>query len=250
MKKLTLLLAVLSLLAGACSRSYPSLEAAIRNGDRSAVIAMLAQPDAALQDVSLSHREQPVNVVVHGLEVAIVEGELQIARVLLEHVADVNVALPRGTGDKAWTTHFLSIAVYPAHHLRFDSDEAAEQYVETVRLLLDAGAKVRGSLAHACRLAGMRHEEPEWNARSQRALLEIIKLMCPHADLDARESGRSALRNAVGGGNLELAKILIGHGADVNEVPTAKEKPLLELARSKGHDEMATLLLQHGATDR
>ena len=45
---------------------------------------------------------------------------------------------------------------------------------------------------------------------------------------------------------MEMAKLLIAHGADVN-ARTSDAKTPLSLALEKGHHEMATLLREQGA---
>lgn len=52
-----------------------------------------------------------------------------------------------------------------------------------------------------------------------------------------------ALRWAANGGHLEMLRLLIGQGADVN----AKEGEALTRALGKGHEAAALLLLDHGA---
>jgi ankyrin repeat protein len=59
------------------------------------------------------------------------------------------------------------------------------------------------------------------------------------------ETGETALHLAAGEGHLEIVKLLLEHGADVN-AKTAYETAL-HLAAGEGHLEIVKLLLEHGA---
>lgn len=66
------------------------------------------------------------------------------------------------------------------------------------------------------------------------------------ADTKARYE-RTALSFAADRGFVEIAKLLIGHGADVNARDTYYQATALDLAVHNGHVDMVRLLLEHGA---
>ncbi|MGH9731018.1 MAG: ankyrin repeat domain-containing protein, partial [Candidatus Acidiferrales bacterium] len=60
-------------------------------------------------------------------------------------------------------------------------------------------------------------------------------------------AGHSPLHEAAAGGKLEIARLLLDHGADPNARTDDGQTPL-SMAESKGQTEPATLLRQRGAT--
>ncbi|MBN2432904.1 MAG: ankyrin repeat domain-containing protein, partial [Acidobacteria bacterium] len=105
------------------------------------------------------------------------------------------------------------------------------------RLLLERGADVRKWRVEFLKLA----------CEGQAAAIvgELVEL---GADVNATLSpwDRTPLMSAAGGGNLEIADILLARGADVNAWNKERVTPLL-LAIEGGHTAMAERLLAHGA---
>lgn len=112
-----------------------------------------------------------------------------------------------------------------------------------VRLLLDAGANA--------------------NARSQisgntalflaayRGRMDVVKLLVEHgADVNAKDDGDSTpLQDAAWSGQTEVVRYLLEQGAE----PDAKDgfgRSALDLAIEGGHTEIATILEEAGATTR
>lgn len=83
---------------------------------------------------------------------------------------------------------------------------------------------------------------------------EIVKLLLdkgsnpdvPSQDEESGFKGETALLQAASWGRLEIAKILIKHGANVNAKAAWGAVPLHDAARM-GNVEVARLLLEHGA---
>ena len=64
----------------------------------------------------------------------------------------------------------------------------------------------------------------------------------------AKWEGSAALQLAAKKGRVECVKLLVRHGADVNEIVTrVEEKSALKLAEEKGADGVASVLREHGA---
>ncbi len=69
-------------------------------------------------------------------------------------------------------------------------------------------------------------------------------------DGGARWEGSAALQLAAGRGRVECVKVLVGAGADVNEiVGRVEEKSALRLAEEKGCEEVVRILKARGAKE-
>jgi ankyrin repeat protein len=65
--------------------------------------------------------------------------------------------------------------------------------------------------------------------------------------VNARQAGDFPLHGAAQNGQLEMVKLLLAHGADVNA--NASGKTPLAIVFEKGHHEVASLLRQHGGKE-
>ena len=68
------------------------------------------------------------------------------------------------------------------------------------------------------------------------------------ADVHARSLGQTSLHIAAGKGYLELAQLLLDHGADINALATVRGASVtpLALAEQSKQEKMAALLKQRG----
>lgn len=66
-----------------------------------------------------------------------------------------------------------------------------------------------------------------------------------HSNKQLRTSSESPLLLAAWRGHSELVKLLLHHGADINEVNSMDYNPLMQAAR-EGHIEIVVLLLNRG----
>jgi ankyrin repeat protein len=95
---------------------------------------------------------------------------------------------------------------------------------------------------------GFYENETPLHVASGRRHVDVAQLLLEHgADTKAVDSGKSTpLLRASQGGYVELARILLEHGADTEIRDFKKHTPLL-LASKDGHVELSRTLLEHGA---
>ncbi len=110
------------------------------------------------------------------------------------------------------------------------------------RLLVESGAQINSPSKNTQRVM------PLHSAAASRSL-EIARLLLEHgADPDALQEGDfTPLHEAAANGQLELVRLLLAHGADIN----LSQKPgqtAIAFAQKAGHQEVAEFLLSHGAT--
>ena len=107
---------------------------------------------------------------------------------------------------------------------------------QAVQVLLDAGADVNLASRESMKVT------PLASASAARQL-DIARLLIAHgADVNARASGDfTPLHEAAAGGKLDFARLLIEHGADVNAKTTDCKTPL-DYAREHNQRDMVDLL--------
>jgi ankyrin repeat protein len=113
---------------------------------------------------------------------------------------------------------------------------------EAVRVLLDQGAQAGARSTNAMRNTAL-------HAAAAGRALEVAKLLIAHgADAAATQHGGwTPLHAAAQNGDLEFARALINAGADVNVRAENQQRPL-DLALTKGQQAMVDLLESHGAS--
>ena len=111
-------------------------------------------------------------------------------------------------------------------------------------MLVAGGARVNQAAKNSMKVM------PLHSAVSSRQL-EIARLLIEHgADVNARQQGGvTALHGTAAHGQIELAKLLLSHGADVN-AKMEDGSTALDLAVKNNQTEMADLLRKHSAAAR
>jgi len=222
------------------------------------------------------------------LHIAAKRGEMDLARLLIEHGADVNARIEQQ--DKAGITP-LHVAVEAGHKdlARFliakGADVNADAHADgrpidtaaydgdkdMVELLISNGAKItrddgRGSVLYRAVSGGHRDiavllilKGADVNQKDilfGRTPLHLAwhtstaeLLIAEGADVNAKDkSGQRPLHRMALGNRKDVAELLIARGAEVNAKDNEGKNPLA-LAKEKGHEEIVALLRAHGADE-
>jgi ankyrin repeat protein len=181
---------------------------------------------------TLLHRYGAV-VDVHGrweytpLHVLHLSGDVDIARWLLDHGADVN-----SRNDVLWTPLYVAASF----SLHLGSIQVLLEYNADTNLQDNTGATpLYGILAHS-------HNSPDGE------VVPIVRRLLEHgADPNIyNNKHKTPLHLASFYGLLEVARLLLTYGAKIDEKDEEGKTPF-QLAASEGHDEMTKLLIEHGA---
>jgi ankyrin len=167
------------------------------------------------------------------LHVASYYGNVEIVRLLLDHGADVEAAAGE-IGEK------------PLHRVSYGKHRSQEDGVRVAQLLLDRGADVN-----------TRHKDHQTplNIASYYGNVEIVRLLLYHgADVEAAwgDYGEKPLHRVSYGKHrsqedgVRVAQLLLDRGADVNTRRKDHQTPL-HVASYIGNVEIVRLLLKHGA---
>jgi uncharacterized protein len=170
---------------------------------------------------------------------------VQIVDLLVRDGADVDAPVV-GAGHQETALHWA----------------ASNDDVELIDALLDAGADIErqgssidggpplqsatgyGQMNAVRRLVERGAVYFVWHAAALGMMPELTVLV---AAGPPSEGLNSALWQTSGNGQIDAARYLLEHGADVNwHAPWSGESPL-DVAKANGHDELAALLVEHGA---
>jgi ankyrin repeat protein len=188
-----------------------------------------------LAEYLVKKRPQDVNVIRHNggfcpLVAALEEGHFQIAELLLQHGANVDIRGVDVGGWRGWKEQT------PLHHaIGWHNDLTAT----TVQFLLKHGADVnsrQNDLSTPLHLAAAQGN------------FDVAQMLLKHgADVNPRQSDLSTpLHLAATQRNLNIAQMLLQYGADVDSEDVGGRTPL-HLASSRGDRPIVQLLLEHGA---
>ena len=112
-------------------------------------------------------------------------------------------------------------------------------HMDTVNALLEAGADVNLASRESMKVAPLA-------SASAAGQLEIARVLLAHgANVNTRGSGDfTPLHESAASGRLEFARLLLEHGADVNAKTTEGKTPV-DYAREHNREEMVELLMNH-----
>ncbi len=170
-----------------------------------------------------------------------------VARLLAERRHDLDIFEASAIGDLERVKSLLSDHPELANAFALDGFQPLGLacffgHYDVARFLIERGAEINSPSRNPQKVM------PLHSAAANRSL-EIARLLLEHgADPDARQEGDfTPLHEAAANGQLELVSLLLAHGADVN----LGQKPgqtALAFAQNAGHKAVADFLLSHGAT--
>jgi ankyrin repeat protein len=157
----------------------------------------------------------------------------RLCKQLFEAIKSGNQDRVKAALDQGADVNCLGGDVYPlpyaAHH----------RHLPIVKLLLSRGAKIN---------LGYEGEDALLFAVSHGDLPMVRYLLAQGADPKLMESelNGTLLMNAARGGHLEIAKLLVQHGVDIN-LQTLDRETALNIAQKKGHTAIVEFLKKSGA---
>lgn len=183
---------------------------------------------------------------VSALLVAVYNGKKEIADLLLSTGIKLNIFEASATGRIERVRELLKKDRSLVNSYSSDGwtplHLADFGYPEVAKLLLDNGAQINAVARNNFK------STPLQGAAAFKQLEVARVLIARGADVNPRgEGGYSPLHEAAGSGQLELARLLIKHKADVNAKGDDGKTPLA-IALEYKQIEVANLLRQHGAT--
>ena len=189
---------------------------------------------------------------VSALHLASRDGHAEVARVLLEHGADVNAQARDGQTALHRASRIGQVEIvrmllkHGASTSAGDADKSTPLHlaskrgdVEIIRILLEHDADV--NVQSVGGWTALHHASLGGHKEVTRFLLEC------DADVNAQdEEGWTALHHSSRGGHMAVTRSLLDHGANANAQDLDKSTPL-HLASGYGHVGNARLLLEHDA---
>jgi ankyrin repeat protein len=214
---------------------------AIRDNDGPRVRALLAE-DPALAG---ARNATGVSALLH----ACYHGRPQLARVLVEHGAPLDVFEAAALGDASRLRALIDADPTLANAVAPDGFSplglaAFFGHCEVVALLLARGASPTVASRNAMRVTPLHSAAAH---RESASSLSMCRELLSHgANPNVRQQGGwTPMHEAAAHGNLELASLLLGHGARAQTRSDDGRTPI-DMALASGHSAVAELLRSHG----
>ncbi len=213
---------------------------------------LTAVQNGDLEEVTQLLAQQPDLASAHtasGLSAVLLAayyGHPAIARLMAGRRSDLDIFEASAVGDLERVNALVSARPEIANAFAPDGFQPLGLasffgHYAVAHFLVECGAEVNSASRNPQKVM------PLHSAAASRSL-DIARLLLEHgADPDARQlDDFTPLHEAAANGQLELVSLLLAHGADVN----LSQKPgqtALSFAQKAGHQEVVDYLLQHGA---
>ncbi|HEV8231342.1 MAG TPA: ankyrin repeat domain-containing protein [Thermoanaerobaculia bacterium] len=205
---------------------------AIRRGDANEVAKLVERHPAVVGE-----RQSGISALL----LAVYSGHPEIARILLDHGATLDVFEASAVGDVDRLRELLAEDRSQASAFAPDGFTplglaAFFRHPEAVRLLLANGADVNVASRNTQRVAPLHSAVAGGSA-------EIVRDLLAHgADIHARQDlGFTPLHGAAADGNEEMIRMLLARGSD-RAARTDAGKTAADIARERGKEKVARLL--------
>lgn len=210
---------------------------AARNGNTNKLRELLAH-NRALVNARSESGESAILLAVYN-------GHSEVAKLLLDHGAELNIWEAAAVGATKRVSEWLKEnpdLVHAYSHDGFTPLQLAAFFGhrETVELLLDHSAEINLRSQNKTFARGV----PILQSAVASGNVDMVKILLVRgADVNIKgeENGLTPLHAAAFDGQLEIARLLIEHGADVNAKMKNGDTPLA-IAKKKGHAQVAALL--------